>query len=583
MVARLKMVLTLAATAFLFGPAAQVAAQQDGGRFRVLIPYFTPDENADDDFGRDASEELRELFENMATHVALTEDQIDDEADEFDLDMDELDCIRGRQLASQIDVPVAVCVTYTEQGDNQLMVDAQVWDVSASESFAIEPFQTTDNDDGEREAAQRIFEAFERYSTTVRSAAICNDYFASQQWENALRNCNESLELNPNATGTRYLKARIHYEMEDYEMALDELETVIEQNGFHEGALQLAGYVSAVTDQEDKAREYYSRYLDINPGNAAIRMRIAYELADAGDPVGAMEFIQVGLDVEPDNVDLHEQYGGFAFRAALQTQEEASVGQENAGGTLSPEAAAYYREAIESYERVFEAKGAETPVGHLANVISAYVQLEELDDAIAMAERVLETHPESDRLWSLYANALQRADRLDDAIAALDRVMEINPDHPSATLRQGNWLIQAGRLEDAVAVLSESTQGNPERAEQAARMIFAEAYQQGVQQDDYAYAIDGMSAAKELPGLSTEITNQLNFWHGYSMYQEAVQQQEPQTLETAEATLPRFQRAVELLQQSGDYSSTVNVNLQELLANAQTYIEIQEAIIRRGR
>lgn len=583
MVARLKMALTLAATALLLGPAAQLAAQQEGGRFRVLIPYFTPGEDADDDFGKDASEELRELFENMATHVALTEDQIDDEADRFDLDIDDLDCIRARQLAAQIDVPVAVCVNYVEQGDRQLMVDAEVWDVTASESFPIEAFQATDNDDGERAAAQRIFEAFERYSTTVRSAAICNDYYASQQWENALRNCNESLELNPNATGTRYLKARILYEMEDYEAALSELETVIEENPFHEDALQLAGYISAVTDQDDQARDYYSRYLDINPGNAAIRMRIAYDLAEAGDPVGAMEFIQVGLDVDPENVDLHEQYGGFAFRAALQAQEEASVGQENAGGALSPEAAAYYREAIESYEKVFEAKGAETPVGHLANVISAYVQLEELDQAISMAERVLETHPESDRLWSLYANALQRADRLDDAIAALDRVIEINPDHPSATLRQGNWLIQAGRLEDAVAILRESTQGNAERAEQAARMIFAEAYQQGVQENDYDYAIQGMSAAKELPGLSAEITNQLNFWHGYAMYQQAVQQQEPQTLETAQATLPRFRRAVELLQQSGDYASTVNVTLQDLLENAQTYIEIQEAIIRRGR
>ncbi|MDX1647082.1 MAG: tetratricopeptide repeat protein [Longimicrobiales bacterium] len=583
MVARLKIALTLAATALLLGPAAQVAAQQDGGRFRVLIPYFWPLEDADDDFGKDASEELREMFENMATHVALTEDQIDDEVDRFDMDMDELDCIRARQLAAQINVPVAICVNYTEQGDRQLMVDAEVWDVTASESFPIEAFPAQESNEGERAAARHIFEAFERYSTTVRSAAICNDYYASQQWENALRNCNESLDLNPNATGTRYLKARILYEMERYDEALEELETVIEANAFHEDALQLAGYISAVTEQDDKARDYYSRYLDINPGNAAIRMRIAYELAEAGDPVGAMEFIQVGLDVDPDNVDLHEQYGGFAFRAALQAQEEASVGQENAGGALSPEAASYYREAIESYEKVFEAKGAETPVGHLANVISAYIQLEELDQAIAMSERVLETHPESDRLWSLYANALQRAERLDEAIAALDRVMEINPDHPSASLRQGNWLIQAGRLEEAVEVMSRSAEGNPERAEQAARMIFAEAYQRGTQQDNYDYAIQGMAAAKELPGISQEMTNQLNFWHGYSMYQQAVAQQEPQTLETARATLPRFQRAVELLEQSGNYASTVNVNLQELLANAQTYIEIQEAIIRRGR
>ena len=32
---------------------------------------------------------------------------------------------------------------------------------------------------------------------------------------------------------------------------------------------------------------------------------------------------------------------------------------------MAPEAVAYYREAIASYEKVFEAKGADTPVGHL--------------------------------------------------------------------------------------------------------------------------------------------------------------------------------------------------------------------------
>jgi len=581
MVGRLRMLVTLAAVALLFAPASQVVAQ-DGGRFRVLIPYFTPLGDSDDGFGKDGSEELRDLFENMATHVALDKNAIEDEADRFDLKMDELDCIRTRQLAAQVDVPVAICVTYTERPDKTVAVDAQVWDVKASESFEIEPFEVPERD-GDKAAAQQIYEQFERYSTTVRAAAICNDYFASQQWENALRNCNESLALNPNAIGTRYLKSRILYEMEDYDNALSELEAVIEANPFHEGALQLAGYVAAVTEQDDKAREYYSRYLDINPGNAAIRMRIAYELAQAGDPVGAMEFIQVGLDVDPDNVALHEQYGGFAFSAALEIQEEASVGAENSGGGVAPEAVAYYREAISSYEKVFEAKGAETPVGHLANVISAYIQLEELEQAIAMSERVLETHGQEDRLWVLYADALQRSGQLDDAIAALDRVMEINPDHPSAALRQGNWLIQAGRLEDAVAVLSRAAQDDPQRAEQAARMIFAEAYQKGNQQNNYQYAAQGMSAAKELPNLSEGMVNQLNFWHGYSIYQMAVAEQEPQTLQSAQSSLPKFNQAVGLLQRAGDYPNTVNVNLQQLLENAQTYIEIQEAIIKRGR
>jgi tetratricopeptide (TPR) repeat protein len=202
---------------------------------------------------------------------------------------------------------------------------------------------------------------------------------------------------------------------------------------------------------------------------------------------------------------------------------------------------------------------------------------------VDFSERMLETHPQNAELWLLYADALQRSDRLDDAIVALDRVMEIDPEHPNAPLRQGNWLIQAGRMEDAVEVLSRSAQADPQRADAAARMVFAEAYQNGVQKDDYQYAITGMGAAKQLPNLTPEMTSQLNFWHGYSLYQMAVAEQEPQTLQTAQASLPKFNQAVELLQQSGDYPSTVNVNLQQLLDNAQTYIEIQDAIIKRGR
>ena len=133
---------------------------------------------------------------------------------------------------------------------------------------------------------------------------------------------------------------------------------------------------------------------------------------------------------------------------------------------------------------MFEGKGAETPVGHLRQIIAANIQLDQIAAAVEFGGRVLETHPQEDVLWSIYADALQRNDQLDDAIAALDRVREINPSHPSATLRQGNWLIQAGRIADAVSVLKEAA-ADPERAEQAARMIFADAYQKGYQEKNY--------------------------------------------------------------------------------------------------
>ena len=131
--------------------------------------------------------------------------------------------------------------------------------------------------------------------------------------------------------------------------------------------------------------------------------------------------------------------------------------------------------------------------------------------------------------------------------------------------------------------LSAAAQNDAQRAEQAARMIFAEAYQNGYQQDNFQYTIDGMTAAKQLPNLSEEMTHQLNFWHAFSLYRKGMVDQEPQTLQTAQATLPAFRQAAQLLQQVGNYPATVNLNLGELTEAVNTYIEIQEAIIRRGR
>ncbi len=576
MVGRLRLTLSLVFTALVVGPATLIAQNQ--GRFNVLIPYFEPLGGADDDFGKDASEELRDLINTLVTHQPVEEDDIKDEAKRFDLKIEDLNCIRTRQLSAQMNAEVALCASYTENPDKSWTVNAEFWAVDG-ESFVVS--EITVGEKEEERAATHIFTEFDLYIQQIRAAAICGDYYASQQWDNALRNCDQALELNPNAIQTRFLRGNILNKQERFPEALEELDRVLGINGFHEEALQLAAYIATSEGQQDKGREYYGRYLELNPGNAAIRMRIAYEQAQAGDPVGAMDFIQVGLDVDAENVDLWEQYGGFAFKAANDAQQMAALSASEDAG-ITPEVQEYYRRAINAYEKVFEGKGAETPVGHMRSILAAYIQLEELDAAINFGRQALQTHGEEDVLWSFYGDALQRVGRLDEAIAALDRVRELNPAHPSASLRQGNWLIEAGRIEDAVMVLKDAVASNPAQSEQAGRMVFNDAYQKGYQQKEYVYAIAGMIMAKELPGLSEGMVSQLNFWHGFSIYQSAVVEQEPQTLGSAQSTLPKFRAAMELLGQSGDYPSTVNVNLTQVLENLTTYVEIQEAIILRG-
>lgn len=560
--------------------AAPVAGQQAPvitGRFTVLIPDFVPQADAARKFGENAAEALRGRMNTLMTHEAVSRKDMEKTLKGLKVDRESLDCITGRQLAAQMGAQVAVCATYTPNG-NGFEVDAEVWDIASSEMFAISPMEVPA--DGGDAAAEHIFGEFDRYIQQIRAAGICQEYAASRQWDEALTNCDRALEINPRAVATRYQRAFILYQADRYPEALGELKRVLEQDPIHQDALQLAGYVAAVEGFDDEALAYYNQYLGLDPGNAAVRMKIAYELAQAGDPAGAAQLIETGLDKDPENVDLWEQLGGFSFAAGQRINDESKRAGNDAG-TLAPDAVIHYRKAIDAYRRVYAAKGSETPASELRSIVAALVQLGEADEAVTMAEEVVQTHADDAGLWSTYGDALQRAGRLADAIRALEKVRTMDAAYPNLDLRQAKWLIDAGRVTEGVAVLKNLATADPGQADAAGRMVLADAYAKGVQPKKWSVSEVSLSAAREIPNLSNGMKEQIDFWLGWSIFQDAVGKQEARTLETAQAALPRLQRAKQLLESGGEYARKT-VDMTQLMENVGTFIEIQESIIKRG-
>jgi len=571
--------LVFVAFALMALPTPALEAQALTGRFTVLIPDFVPRDGAQRKFGESAAEALRQHMDGLMTHESISRKELDKGIKSFKLDRNTMGCVESRQLATMMTANLALCASYAPDGD-QYRVEAEFWDIVSGESFEITP-QTVSSDGGQI-AADHIFGEFDRYVQQLRAAGICAEYAASRQWTEALQNCDKALTLNPKAVATRYQRAFIYYQAERLPEALNELQRVLEQDPIHEDALQLAGYVAAVQGMEAEALGYYNQYLALNPGSASVRMKIAYELAQAGDPAGAAQLIQVGLDQDPTNIDLWEQLGGFSFAAGQRINEAAKRELEDAG-PLSPAAAVYYRQAIEAYQKVYAAKGAETPASELRSIVAALVRLGETDRAVAVAEEIVKTHSDDAALWSTYGDALQKAGRLADAVRALERVRSMDPAYPNLDLRQAKWLLDAGRTQDAVAILRVLATNDPAQADAAGRMAFGDAYAKGVQPKKWSVAEASLSAIRDLPNMSAGMKQQVNFWLGWSIFQGAVAQQEQRTLETAQATLPKFQRAKELFGAAGTYPATVNVDVPQLLENIGTFIDIQESIIKRGR
>ena len=549
-----------------------VSGQEASSRFRVMVPDIQGLNGADKKFGERLADQLREMINQMDRHVPIEERELKDALKQYDVDMKDLDCTRARQLAGLVNAQVVFCGNYSLDGEN-FRVETKFID-STGEEFPVDPVTVPER--GQRQAAEHIYQALQLQSDQASFAQFCGDYASSQQWDDALTNCGRAIELNPNSVNSRYTRAAVYRELERYEDALAEFLRVLELDPLHENSMQNAGYIAALLGRDEEARDFYERYLQLNPSNAAVRMNVAYELATAGDPLGAMQFIETGLEVEPENVDLLKQHGGFAFTAGA----ELNQGQEE----MPPEAEELFRKALASYYTVYDVQGADMDVSLLRNMVVAHINLDEAQLGVDLGARALETHSEEAAIWSIYADALQRAGQIDDAISALDRVKELDPEYANLAVRQGNWLLQEGRIEEAIPVFQEAVVRGEQSGDAVADLVFANAYQNGVQPNDWNYAIRVLRLAREFE--VSDLTGQkLNFWLGYSLFQQARAQQEPQTLETAQSTLPRFQEALRMIQTCGDYAQRNNLesNRQELLTATNTYIEIQDAIIRRGR
>src|SRR5690606_31092649 len=137
--------------------------------------------------------------------------------------------------------------------------------------------------------------------------------------------------------------------LDSLEQALVTLEKLLEINATHGDALQTAGYAATKLNQPQKALEYYRMYLELNPGSSQIRLTVATDLFNNGDPMGALQLTDEGLAVGSTDTNLRLYAGPFA-RAAAQKIERDTGAHVPEGRPA--EAVELYAKALGDYEGV---------------------------------------------------------------------------------------------------------------------------------------------------------------------------------------------------------------------------------------
>lgn len=586
---RLTRFFAFAAAALLIALPSRVSAQ--GSRYRVLVPDFFAVQGAKGGFGGDVAKELRARLDKLGTHAPIPEKELKEQLSKFKMKMDELDCLKTQQLATQINANLALCASFSGSGESFQLSGIEFWDMTTGEPLKVENVTVTGKD-AKIQAADHVFMAFDRMIQLAKSQQFCADYIGSQQWDNGIENCDKALALNPNAVVTRLRKVQaIMAKAKDATddatknglntQAMTELKTVLSQNEFHEAALQLAGVVAIQLGQPEEGRKYFYKYLEVNPGADQIRLSIAFDMAQAGDPEGAMGLVKTGIEAAPNNADLLEYYASYGVAAASK-RDAATPG--------SPEAIALYKQAIDALTKSKEVRGSAMTAGYLRMLIQAKLASGDPAGAEAEAQAAVTAYPTEALIWANLAEAQQRQGKIDAALVTMDKVKEIKADYPSVRVRQASWLLAAGRVDDAIPYLKKAVDDGTD-ANTAAKLVYGDAVTNGINKKAWQYAIKGIGQAKTF-SVNAETRSELDFWHGWALYHQAMALHIPScpgpaecqpTKASATVVLPMFEQAKNLFAAGAPAARKIGVDLTQINNAVNTYIEIENVVIKRGR
>ena len=573
------------ALAVMLGPLLSTATSAQEGRRKVLVANLLPREDADDDFGKDLAKALRELIDELATHQAVEEKEISNTAKRFDLDMKELDCIRSQQLSRQLGAGIVFCGSYTEDKQAKTFSLTGVQFVP-TEGAPLEIPDKTWPEDDYRLAAREIAGLFDTFITRLRWAVFCRDYYNTKEWDKAEQYCTDVLEQAPDDIPVRFTLAQVYRHSERLEQAYAEVLKVVDLDPLNDDALRLAGWLATSIGRTEEGRAHNEAYLQLNPGDTGVRITIAYEMAQAGDPEGAMILMEEGLAIEPENTDLLRRHASFAIAAG----QSAQLSQGD--GPLTAEAAQFYEKGSESYRKAHDVLGEDMDGQDLYQMIATLNVMGRLERAVELAEQALRTHDDAANLWFLMGTVLNKLGRVDEALQALDEAEARDPNYENLKAAQGQWLLAAGREEEALSVLLEAVERGEQPADVIADLFFGAAVSKGLQLEprDYDFAIEMIDMALTFePELSARTLGRLVFYKALSIYQMAYIQQTPQTYDSAQLTLSKFKEAQSLLGLGhvvdwvAGAPEQTQKSYRDMRDRVVQFIEIQELLIQRGR
>ena len=158
----------------------ELSGQEVSDRFRVMVVEIQPQDNADKKFGEKLAEELRDLINDMERNQPIGDRDLKRALREYDVEMEDMNCVRAVQLAPLIDAQVVFCGGYTQVGTNYVVEAKYI--SQGGEEFIVDPV-TVPEKDGHKQA-----DAYFRIHAEGKWDDESNGHNRAEPWNDANNN-----------------------------------------------------------------------------------------------------------------------------------------------------------------------------------------------------------------------------------------------------------------------------------------------------------------------------------------------------------------------------------------------------------
>lgn len=147
------------------------------------------------------------------------------------------------------------------------------------------------------------------------AVALCAHAALAQtnaEWRDSLTTLSRQIELNPKSVDLRLRKAAVNLQLQQWEYAIEEYNTVLLDQPQNTAALYFRAYANNNLRRYDLAKNDYEDILKRSPSHLEARLGLAYTLILMGRAAEALEQMNVTVEQHPDSAV------AYAARAGLE-------------------------------------------------------------------------------------------------------------------------------------------------------------------------------------------------------------------------------------------------------------------------